>query len=191
MKASESDLPFAASARGEREDGSGLPDLHHIGMVVADLDQTPAGLPTSLGRGPAHFSDCNMSTPSVTSSGVVGLNCASASSAWRTGLSNYCNRWRSITACQIPEGAWRRHGSLRLSRSLDRTLAGRGAAASDDGQSPALLAEAPSNNGHGISFCHIDGKNEQGAVIELFQITLGVKRFSQPIYEITGGRLPT
>lgn len=38
---------------GTRADGSGLPPLHHVGMVVNDLDRTRAGLSVSLGVGPA------------------------------------------------------------------------------------------------------------------------------------------
>ena len=57
-----------------------------------------------------------------------------------------------------------------LVRSIEHELDAM-AAASDDGQRPALLAEAPSNDGHGISFCYIDGKNGHGAVIELIQRT--------------------
>ena len=50
-----------------------MPDLHHIGMVVADLDRALAGLPKSLGLGPAHIIDGNMSMARVTFSGVVGF----------------------------------------------------------------------------------------------------------------------
>lgn len=191
MKALERDLPFGASARGERKDGSGLPDLHHIGMVVADLDRALAGMPKSLGLGPAHIIDGNMSTARVNSSGVVGFKLR-IGFVW---LGNLLLELlqpmdnRSPLAEYLKVHGEGMHHFGYLVRSIEHELDAM-AAASDDGQRPALLAEAPSSDGHGISFCYIDGKNGHGAVIELIQRTPEAEHFWQSVYELTGGHLP-
>jgi hypothetical protein len=62
-----------ASASGERPDGSGLPDLHHIGFVVADRDRALAGAENAFGFGRAHRFDLQSPTARVTN-GVTGFN---------------------------------------------------------------------------------------------------------------------
>lgn len=47
-------IPPARTYAGSREDGTGLPPLHHVGMVVRDRDRTLANLSTALGFGPTH-----------------------------------------------------------------------------------------------------------------------------------------
>jgi catechol 2,3-dioxygenase-like lactoylglutathione lyase family enzyme len=47
-------VPPARAYAGSRRDGSGLPPLHHIGLVVRDRDRTLANLTSALGFGPTH-----------------------------------------------------------------------------------------------------------------------------------------
>jgi catechol 2,3-dioxygenase-like lactoylglutathione lyase family enzyme len=47
-------LPAARAYAGARADGTGLPPLHHVGLVVRDRDRTLANLGDALGFGPTH-----------------------------------------------------------------------------------------------------------------------------------------
>lgn len=48
------EIPAARSYPGSRADGTGLPPLHHIGLVVRDRDRALANLTDALGFGPTH-----------------------------------------------------------------------------------------------------------------------------------------
>jgi catechol 2,3-dioxygenase-like lactoylglutathione lyase family enzyme len=48
------DIPRARRYAGSRADGTGLPPLHHIGLVVRDRDRTLANLSDALGFGLTH-----------------------------------------------------------------------------------------------------------------------------------------
>jgi catechol 2,3-dioxygenase-like lactoylglutathione lyase family enzyme len=48
------EIPAARAYPGSRSDGSGLPPLHHLGLVVRDRDRALANLSTVLGFGPTH-----------------------------------------------------------------------------------------------------------------------------------------
>lgn len=47
-------IPPARAYTGARPDGTGLPPLHHIGLVVRDRDRALANLSGTLGFGPTH-----------------------------------------------------------------------------------------------------------------------------------------
>lgn len=191
MEALKRDLPPGASAPGKREDGSGLPDLHHIGMVVADLDRTLATLQKGLGLGPAHIIDGNLPTARVNSSGLVGFRLR-IGFVWLGNLLLEILQPmddRSPLAESLKVHGEGIHHFGYLVRSIEYELDAM-ASATDDEQRPALLVEAPLNDGDGMSFCYIDGKPGYGAVIELIQRTSEAERFWQSVYETTGGRLP-
>lgn len=48
------EIPAARLHTGSRVDGTGLPPLHHVGLVVRDRDRTLANLSNALGFGPTH-----------------------------------------------------------------------------------------------------------------------------------------
>lgn len=48
------EIPAGRAYSGVRSDGTGLPPLHHVGLVVRDRDRTLANLSLALGFGPTH-----------------------------------------------------------------------------------------------------------------------------------------
>lgn len=187
MELSQDALASLTSARGERRDGSGLPEVHHIGMVVADRDRTLATLQQGFGFGPAHLVDAQLPTARV-SNGVVGFSLR-LGFVW---MGNVLLELLQPLDDRSPHAAFLRergeglHHLGFLVRSIEHELDAM-ALTARDGQRPSMLVDATSG---GMSMCYVEADSTHGAVIELIERTPQTERFLETIYEVTGGRLP-
>jgi methylmalonyl-CoA/ethylmalonyl-CoA epimerase len=186
-KASDSDRERKSSARGERRDGSGLPDLHHIALIVTDRDRSLAKLQDGLGFGRSYVFDSQFPKARV-SSGVTGFNL-------RIGFTWMGNTLlellqpvddRSPHATFLKERGEGMHHLGFLVRSIDRELDAM--AATRGGQRPPLLVDAMTADD--VSWCYIEGEYANGAVIELIERSPQSEEFFKKIYQATGGRMP-
>ena len=186
-KTSGSNRDRKSSARGERRDGSGLPDLHHIALIVTDRDRSLAKFQEGFGFGRTHVFDAQFPKARV-SSGVTGFNL-------RIGFTWMGNTLlelqqpvddRSPHATFLKERGEGMHHLGFLVRSiefeLDKMAATRG------GERPPLLVDAMAADG--VSWCYVEGEYANGAVIELIERSTQSEKFFKQIYRATGGRMP-
>lgn len=190
MELSKDALASLTSARGERRDGSGLPEVHHIGMVVADRDRTLATLQQGFGFGPAHLVDAQLPTARV-SNGVVGFSIR-LGFVW---MGNVLLELLQPLDDRSPHAAFLRergeglHHLGFLVRSIEHELNAM-ALTARDGQRPSMLVDATTGAAEGMSMCYVEGDSTHGAVIELIERTPQSERFLETIYATTGGSLP-
>lgn len=186
-KASGSGRERKSSARGERRDGSGLPDLHHVALIVADRDRSLAKFQDGFGFGRSHVFDAQFPKARV-SSGVTGFNL-------RIGFTWMGNTLlellqpvddRSPHATFFKERGEGMHHLGFLVRSIERELDAM--AATCGGQRPPLLVDAMTADG--VSWCYIEGEYANSAVIELIERSPQSEKFFKKIYQATGGRMP-
>lgn len=191
MQPSQDALASLTSARGERRDGSGLPEVHHIGMVVADRDRTLATLQQGFGFGPAHLVEAQLPTARI-SNGVVGFSLR-AGFVW---MGNVLLELLQPLDDRSPHAAFLKkrgeglHHLGFLVRSIEHELDAM-ASTARDGQRPSMLVDATSGAAGGMSMCYVEGDSTHGAVIELIERTPQAERFLETIYGVTGGQLPT
>lgn len=176
-----------ASAGGGRPDGSGLPDLHHIGLVVADRDKALAGVENAFGFGRAHKFDLKSPTARV-SNGVVGFDLR-LGFVW---MGNTLLEFLEPVDDRSPHAAWLRdrgegmHHLGYLVRSLDHELDA--IAAARGGARPPLLVQG--NGTEPVRWVYLEGEVANGAVIELIERSPWAEQFFEEIYRATGGRMP-
>ena len=154
------------SATGERRDESGLPDLHHIGMVVSDRDKALANAASTLGFGRAHKFDLKSPTVRV-SNGAVGFNLR-AGFVW---MGNTLLEFLEPVDDRSPHAVWLRdrgegmHHLGYLVRSIDDELDA--IAAARGGIRPPLLVQG--DGSEAVRWVYVDGEVANGAVIELIE----------------------
>ena len=176
-----------ASAGGGRPDGSGLPDLHHIGLVVADRDKALAGVENVFGFGCAHKFDLQSPTARV-SNGVVGFNLR-VGFVW---MGNTLLEFLEPVDDRSPHAAWLRdrgegmHHLGYLVRSIDHELDA--IAAARGGARPPLLVQGDGTEP--VRWVYLEGEVANGAVIELIERSPRAEQFFEEIYRATGGRMP-
>jgi methylmalonyl-CoA/ethylmalonyl-CoA epimerase len=176
-----------ASANGERKDGSGFPDLHHIGLVVADRDRALAGIEGAFGFGRAHRFDLKSPTARV-SSGVTGFNLR-VGFVW---MGNTLLEFLEPVDDRSPHAAWLRHrgeGMHHLGylvRSIDHELDA--IAAARGGARPPLLVQG--DGSEPVRWVYLEPEVANGAVIELIERSPQAEKFFEQIYRATGGRMP-
>ena len=176
-----------ASAGGERPDGSGLPALHHIGLVVADRDKALAGVEGAFGFGRAHRFDLRSPTARV-SNGVVGFDLR----VGFTWMGNTLLEFLGPVDDRSPHAAWLRdrgegmHHLDYLVRSIDHELDA--IAAARGGARPPLLVQG--DGSEPVRWVYLEGEVANGAVIELVERSPRAERFFEDIYRATGGRMP-
>jgi methylmalonyl-CoA/ethylmalonyl-CoA epimerase len=177
-----------ASASGERPDGSGLPDLHHIGFVVANRDRALAGVENAFGFGRAHRFDLQSPTARVTN-GVTGFNLR-AGFVW---MGNTLMEFLEPVDNRSPHAAWLRdrgegmHHLGYLVRSIDHELDA--LAAARGGNRPPLLVQG--DGSEPVRWVYLESEVASGAVIELIERSPQAEKFFEQIYRVTGGRMPT
>lgn len=171
----------------DHRDRPELPDVHHIGLVVADRDRALATLQQGLGFGRAHLLDMQASTARV-STGVIGFGLR-VGFVW---LGNTLLELlqpvddRSPHATFLKERGEGMHHLGFLVPSIERELDAM--ASTRDGERPSLLVDARAADG--VSWCYVEGEYASGAVIELIERSQAAERFFEGIYDVTGGRLP-
>ena len=176
-----------ASAGDGRPDGSGLPDLHHIGLVVADRDKALAGVESAFGFGRARKFDLKSPTARV-SNGVVGFNLR-VGFVW---MGNTLLEFLEPVDDRSPHAAWLRdrgegmHHLGYLVRSIDHELDA--IAAARGGARPPLLVQGDGTEP--VRWVYLDGEVANGAVIELIERSPRAEQFFEEIYRATGGRMP-
>lgn len=176
-----------ASAAGERRDGSGFPDLHHIGMVVKDRDRALAGVENAFGFGRAHRFDLKSPTMRV-SNGVTGFDLR-AGFVW---MGNTLLEFLEPVDDWSPHAAWLRergegmHHLAYLVRSIDHELDA--IAAARGGVHPPLLVQG--DGSESVRWVYLEGEVANGAVVELIERSPRAERFFDEIYRATGGRMP-
>lgn len=176
-----------ASAGGERRDGSGLPDLHHIGLVVADRDRALASVENAFGFGRAHKFDLQSPTARV-SGGVTGFNLR-VGFVW---MGNTLLEFLEPVDDRSPHAAWLRdrgegmHHLGYLVRSIDHELDA--IAAARGGTRPPLLVQG--DGSEPVRWVYLEGEVLNGAVIELIERSPQSEQFFARIYRATGGRMP-
>lgn len=176
-----------SSARGERRDGSGLPDLHHIALVVADRDRSLAKLQETFGFGRSHVFDLRSPKARV-STGVTGFE-LKAGFVW---MGNTLLEFlqpvddRSPHATFLRERGEGMHHLGFLVRSIEHELAAM--ANANGGRRPSLLVDA--TDPEGVSWVYVDGEAANGAVVELIERSAQSEQFFETIYKATGGRMP-
>jgi methylmalonyl-CoA/ethylmalonyl-CoA epimerase len=175
------------SASGERRDGSGLPDLHHIGMVVRDRDRALAGVENAFGFGRAHRFDLKSPTARV-SNGVTGFNLR-AGFVW---MGNTLLEFLEPVDDRSPHATWLRdrgegmHHLGYLVRSIDHELDA--IATARGGKRPQLLVQG--DGSEAVRWVYLEAEVANGAVVELIERSPEAERFFDEIYRATGGRMP-
>lgn len=176
-----------ASARGERRDGSGFPDLHHVGLVVANRDRALAGVESAFGFGRAHRFDLKSPTARV-SNGVTGFDLR-VGFVW---MGNTLLEFLEPVDDRSPHATWLRergegmHHLGYLVRSIDHELDA--IAAARGGARPSLLVQG--DGSEAVRWVYLEGEVANGAVIELIERSPQAERFFDEIYRATGGRMP-
>ena len=182
-----SDRKGKSSERGERSDGTGLPDLHHIALIVADRDRSLAKFQEGFGFGQSHVFDAQFPKARV-SSGVVGFNLKIGFTWMGNTLLELLQPVddRSPHAIFLKERGEGMHHLGFLVRSiefeLDQMAKTRG------GERPPLLVDAMAKEG--VSWVYTEGEYANGAVIELIERSPESEKFFKQIYQATGGRMP-
>ncbi|WP_407529362.1 VOC family protein [Methylobacterium oryzisoli] len=176
-----------ASATGERADGSGLPDVHHVAFVVADRDKALASFGNAYGFGRAHKFDLKSPTARV-SNGVVGFNLR-AGFVWS---GNTLLEFLEPVDDRSPHATWLRergegmHHLGYLVRSVDHELDA--IATARGGVRPPLLVQG--DGSEAVRWVYLESGVANGAVIELIERSPAAERFFEQIYKVTGGRMP-
>lgn len=176
-----------ASANGERRDGSGLPDLHHIAMVVANVDRALAGAENAFGFGRAHKVDAKFPTARV-SNGVIGFNLRMGF-VW---MGNTLLEFIEPVDDRSPHATWLRdrgegmHHLGYLVRSIDHELDA--ITAARGGTRPPLLVQG--DGSERVRWVYLEGEVANGAIIELIERNPNSEKYFDNIYKATGGRFP-
>lgn len=176
-----------ASAKGERRDGFGLPDLHHIGLVVADRDKALAAVEGAFGFGRAHRFDAQFPTARV-SSGVTGFSLR-IGFVW---MGNTLLEFLQPVDDRSPHATWLRergegmHHLGFLVRSVDHELDAM--AAVRGGCRPPLLVDGTVSER--VRWAYLDGEPANGMVTELIERSPQSEQFFEQIYGTTGGQMP-
>jgi hypothetical protein len=179
-------VPAARSYAGPRTNGSSLPPLHHIGMVVRDCEKTIANLSGSLGFGPAftfegEFPDARLAN------GETGLSLRGAFV------------WMHNTALEVvepvddrsPHAAFLKERGEGLHHMAYWVASVRNEidAMAKGGVPPRMLVDGtgPEN---AVPWCYLEGDMAGGAIIELIERNPGSEQVYAEIFKAIGGKVP-
>ncbi|MEW9856548.1 VOC family protein [Novosphingobium rhizovicinum] len=171
---------------GTRADGSRLPPLHHVGMVVRDCERTVANLSSALGFGPA-FPFEGVFPEAVLANGEKGLSLKGAFV------------WMGNTALEIvepgdvrsPHHAFlqeRGEGLHHLAywvESVQDEIARMGAG----GVPPRMLVDG-TGPGNDVPWCYLEGDMAGSALIELIERCEGSEQYYEAVFKAIGGKIP-
>lgn len=167
-------------------DGSGLPPVHHIGMVVRDRDRTLASLAATAGFGPA-FPFEGIFPDAVLANGEKGLSLKGAFV------------WMRNTAFEIVEPLddrsphaeflrERGEGLHHLAYWVD-SVRDEIAKMRAGGTDPTIVVDG-TGPGNDVPWCYLEGDMIGGALIELIERNAGSEEFYAAVFEAIGGRIP-
>jgi len=171
---------------GTRADGSGLPPLHHIGMVVRDSEKTLANLSGAMGFGPASRFE-GIFPGAVLANGEKGLALKGAFV------------WMRNTALEIvepmddrsPHHAFlqeRGEGLHHMAYWVD-SVRGEIAKMEAAGSSPRMLVDG-TGPGNDVPWCYLEGDMAGSAIVELIERNEGSEQVYAALFEAIGGKIP-
>lgn len=171
---------------GTRDDGTGMPPLHHIGMVVRDYERTLANLGGALGFGPAHRFDF-VDPTAVLANGETGLALKGAFV------------WMRNTALEIVEPVDDRspHAHFLKERGEGlhhlaywvNSVRGEIETMSRNGVPPRILVDGTAE-GNPVPWCYLEGDMAGSAIIELIERNQGSEQVYAEIFAAIGGKVP-
>jgi hypothetical protein len=166
-----------------RIEGSGLPCVHHVGLVVRDREKTLGGL-LGLLDGGAFRSDVPF-PPARFRTGIAVAH-LKLGFAW---IGNMLVEVIEPQDDQSLQGRFLKdHGDGLhhlgfVVQSIERQLAGMGIARAE------LLADG-TIAGNDVKWAYIDSDIVPGTVLELIELNPASEQFFGAVYSATGGRLP-
>lgn len=179
-------IPPSRSYPGVRADGTSLPPLHHIGMVVRDRDRTLANLASTMGFGPAHKFEGNFPEARL-ANGEMGLALKGAFV------------WMHNTALEVVEPVDDRspHAAFLKERGeglhhmaywvpsvrgeIERMRAG--------GVAPQMVVDG-TGPGNAVPWCYLEGDMAGSALIELIERNPDSEAVYAEVFGAIGGRIP-
>ncbi|WP_297494818.1 VOC family protein [Acidocella sp.] len=179
-------IPRKPRYPGKRNDGSGFPPVHHIGMVVKNRDRTLAQLSDTMGFGPAFKFEGNFPN-AILRNGEKGL-------ALRVAFV-----WMRNTALEVVEPM-----DDRSPHHLFLKERGEGlhhlaywvasvrteiAAMSGCGAEPNLLVDG-TGPGNDVPWCYLESEMPGSTIIELIERNPASEQFYVEVFKIIGGRIP-
>lgn len=175
-----------AGHAGTRADGTRLPPLHHIGLVVRDCDRTVANLSNALGFGPA-FPFEGFFPEAVLANGEKGLSLKGAFV------------WMGNTALEIvepvddrsPHHAFlqeRGEGLHHLAYWVD-SVQDEIAKMTAGGVPPKMLVDG-TGPGNDVPWCYLEGEMAGSALIELIERCEGSEQYYEIVFDAIGGKIP-
>ncbi|MEJ5978850.1 VOC family protein [Novosphingobium sp. PS1R-30] len=179
-----------AAARGRypgaRADGTGLPPVHHVGLVVKDCERALAKLSYAMGFGAAYRFEGNFAD-AVLANGDKGLHLRGAFV------------WMNNTALEIVEPVDDRsphhefladhgEGLHHLAFWVD-SVAGEIAAMRAGGADARILVDG-TGPGNEVPWCYVEGDMMGAAIIELIERNEGSEQFYAEVFKAIGGTIP-
>lgn len=171
---------------GTRADGTGLPPLHHIGMVVRDRDKTLANLSSAMGFGPASVFE-GIFPDAVLANGEKGLALKGAFV------------WMRNTALEVVEPMDDRspHHAFLQERGEGlhhmaywvESVTGEIARMKAGGANPKILVDG-TGPGNDVPWCYLEGDMAGSALIELIERNEGSEQVYAAVFEAIGGKIP-
>lgn len=171
---------------GSRADGTGLPPVHHIGLVVKDCEATLAKLGGALGFGPAFRFEGDF-PEAVLANGETGLSLRGAFV------------WMNNTALELVEPVDNRsphaaflkekgEGLHHLAYWVD-SVRGEIDAMKKGGANPQMLVDG-TGPGNDVPWCYLEGDMLGGTIIELIERNPGSEQVYAEIFRVIGGTPP-
>lgn len=176
--------PAPVRRTGTRADGSTLPSVHHVGLVVRDRDRTLATLSDGLGFGPAFCFD-GVFPDAILANGETGLALKGAFV------------WMHNTALEVVEPADDRSPHAEFLKEKGEGLhhlaywvgsvRGEIAAMARGGMTPRVMIDGTAGE---VPWCYLDGDVPGDALIELIERNPGSEQFYEQVFAAIGGRIP-
>jgi catechol 2,3-dioxygenase-like lactoylglutathione lyase family enzyme len=181
------ELPAARRNAGSRADGTGLPPLHHVGLVVRDRDRTLANLADALGFGPTHtfegyFDGVKLASPR-TGFGVRG--------GWVM-MHNTAMEIVEPTDDHGPHAAYlKEHGEgLHHLAYWVASVHGELEAMARGGGAPKLVADATGPE-QPVRWCYVEGVLAGPTLIELIERNPISEQVYAEVFGAIGGKIPS
>lgn len=179
-------IPKKPRYTGKREDGSGFPPVHHIGMVVKNRDRTLAQLSDTMGYGPA-FKFEGIFPDAILSNGEKGLALRGAFV------------WMRNTALEVVEPMDDRsphhlflkdrgeglHHLAYWVESVRKEIA----AMSSGEAEPNLLVDG-TGPGNDVPWCYLESEMPGSTIIELIERNPASEQFYAEVFKVIGGKIP-
>lgn len=171
---------------GVRKDGTGMPPVHHVGLVVRDCERALAKLSYAMGFGPAYRFEGNF-PEAVLANGEKGLSLRGAFV------------WMNNTALEIVEPVDDRsphhaflndhgEGLHHLAFWVD-SVADEIAAMRAGGAQVQVLVDG-TGPGNDVPWCYVEGDMVGASIVELIERNPGSEQFYAEVFKTIGGTIP-